>query len=84
MSDEKTRNNWLYVSITPEQRASLRGMAKAEGKTVEQLAQAILAPAVTAEVERYDVAKAKADAEAAAAKAAEKADAAPSPEPVEV
>ena len=82
MEEGTARSNWAYVKISSEDRATLRAMAKAEGKSVEQLTQDILAPAIKAETDRYREAQAKAAAEAEAAKAAA-AKSQTAPEPVE-
>ena len=82
MEDTATRKNWAYVEISSDDRATLRAMAKAEGKSVEEVTQEILAPAIKAETDRYREAQAKAAAEAEAAKAAA-AKSQTAPEPVE-
>lgn len=70
MADEKQRQNWVYAEISADERATLRRMAKAEGKTVTELTQAIMHPALKAELDQFAKAEAeakkKAEAEASA------------------
>lgn len=62
------KNNWHYVNVTSEQRSALKRMAAAEKKTIEELTQEILLPAIEAEVNEF----LKKEKEAADKAAAEK------------